>query len=79
MTIAEGPRAKPDCGFVRANDIRAARRQVQISVMLIFVIACAATALGLLTRLDRPVPMRGSAAVALSGHQVAGTLLDIRR
>ncbi|MCI0599694.1 MAG: hypothetical protein L0Y50_03815 [Beijerinckiaceae bacterium] len=79
MPIADNPGQTADAGFVRAYDARAARRQFQVSIVLVLVLAFAATALSLLTRLDRPVNMGRSAPIALRGTQVAGTLLDIRR
>lgn len=43
-----------DAGFVRTYDMQAARRQLEVSVILILVMAGSAIALGLMTRLDRP-------------------------
>jgi hypothetical protein len=44
----------PDTGFVHAYDARAAKRQVQISVALVIILAFAAAAIGVLAQLERP-------------------------
>jgi hypothetical protein len=78
MSIADRFDHGSDAGFVRAYDAQAARRQFQISIVLVAVLALAAVVLGLLVRLDRPsVPERSSAIIMSSPH-LAETLLDIR-
>ena len=52
MSIANHFDHRRDAGFVRSYDLRAARRQFQVSLILILVMAGAAIALGLMTRLD---------------------------
>lgn len=69
---------RSDAGFIRAYDVHAARRQFQISIVLVTVLALAAVALGMLARIDRPIPEGRSSAVTASGFHVAETLLDIR-
>jgi len=54
MSIADHFYHAPDAGFVRSYDSKAARRQFQVSVVLILVLALAAFALGLLVRFDQP-------------------------
>jgi hypothetical protein len=54
MSIADHFYHAPDAGFVRTYDSQAARRQFQISVALIVILAVAAFALGLLVRFDAP-------------------------
>jgi len=54
MSIADDFDHKSDAGFVRAYDARAARRQFQVSSMLVLVLALAAIALGILTQLAPP-------------------------
>lgn len=54
MSIADHFYHTPDAGFVRTYDSQAARRQFQVSVALILVLALAAFALGLLVRFDEP-------------------------
>jgi hypothetical protein len=77
MMIADHFDHRSDAGFVRAYDARAARRQFQISIVLVAVLALAAVALGMLAHLDRPTtPGRSSAVTATIPH-VAETLLDI--
>lgn len=44
----------PDAGFVHAYDARAAKRQLQISIALVFVLAFAAAVIGFLAQLDFP-------------------------
>lgn len=55
MSIADHFFHAPDAGFVRTYDSQAARRQFQVSVALILILAVAAFALGLLVRFDEPV------------------------
>lgn len=54
MSIADHFYHAPDAGFVRSYDSKAARRQFQVSIVLILVLALAAFALGLLVRFDQP-------------------------
>ncbi|MGH6795149.1 MAG: hypothetical protein ACREDH_08115 [Methylocella sp.] len=70
MPIADKFERKSDAGFVSAYGARAARRQFQVSSLLVLVLALAAIALGILTG-------RSSAARPGSPH-IAETLLDIR-
>lgn len=64
MTILDPLDHRSDAGFVRAYDARAARRQFQISILLILILALAAIAVGLLTRIDRPVLAGWSVAIS---------------
>ncbi len=52
MSIADHFDHTPDAGFIRTYDVQTARRQFQVSMLLIFVLALAAFALGLLVRFD---------------------------
>lgn len=45
MSIADHFDHKPDVGFVRSYDLQAARRQLQVSLMLLAVMVVAALAL----------------------------------
>jgi hypothetical protein len=54
MSIADHFRHVPDAGLVRSYDPQAARRQFQISLVLIMTLVLAAFALGLLVRFDAP-------------------------
>jgi flagellar biogenesis protein FliO len=54
MSIADHFYHAPDAGFVRAYDSQAARRQFQVSLALILILALAAFALGMLVRFDEP-------------------------
>jgi hypothetical protein len=78
MSIADNFDRKPEAGFVRAYDIRAARRQFQVSLALVLVLGVAAIALGFLTQLDRPLATGRLRAAAPGNLPVAETLLDIR-
>ena len=78
MSIADNFDHKSDAGFVRAYDARAARRQFQVSSMLLLLLALAAIALGMMTRLAPPVTSGRSAAVKPGSNHIAETLLDIR-
>jgi len=78
MSIADNFDHKSDAGFVRAYDARAARRQFQVSSMLVLVLALAAIALGVATRLAPPIATGRSSAIKPSGPHIAETLLDIR-
>ena len=52
MPIADQFDPRSDAGFVRSYDLRSARRQFQVSLLLIVVMAGAALALGLVTRFE---------------------------
>ncbi|HLH10567.1 MAG TPA: hypothetical protein VKV77_01670 [Methylovirgula sp.] len=67
MSIADHFDHAPDAGFVRSYDSQAARRQFQISLVLILILTLAAFALGLLVRFDEPA---GSNAPAPATHDV---------
>ncbi|WP_020174093.1 hypothetical protein [Methyloferula stellata] len=54
MSIADHFDHTPDAGFIRTYDSQTARRQFQVSVVLIVVLALAAFALGMLVRFDEP-------------------------
>lgn len=67
MSIADHFDHTPDAGFVRDYDSSSARRQLKVSVMLIVVIAIAASALGFLVRFDSATDDRvGGAPLAPS-------------
>jgi hypothetical protein len=78
MSIADHFRRVPDSGFVRSYDRYAARRQFQISLALILILALAAFVLGLLVRFDPPPAQ--TAPAPISPHEVhfAGSLVDFR-
>ena len=78
MSIADNFDHKSDAGFVRAYDARAARRQFQVSSILVLVLALSAMALGILTLLAPPVATGRSVAVKPVIPHIAETLLDIR-
>jgi hypothetical protein len=78
MSIADNFDHKSDAGFVRAYDARAARRQFQVSGILVVVLALAAIALGMLTQLAPPIATGRSSAVKPGSPHIAETLLDIR-
>jgi hypothetical protein len=77
MLSADHPDHRSDAGFVRAYDAQAARRQFQISIILVAVLALAAAALGTLARIDRPAAMGWSSGAGAGSPHVAETLLDI--
>ncbi|MGH6838219.1 MAG: hypothetical protein ACREDT_05375 [Methylocella sp.] len=77
MAIAGDFDDMSDAGFVRAYDARGARRQVQISTMLVLVLALAAIVLGISTLLP-PIAAGRSIAARPSRPHIAETLLDIR-
>ncbi len=52
MSVADHFDHIPDAGFIRSYDAHMARRQFQVSMILIIVLALAAFALGLLVRFD---------------------------
>jgi hypothetical protein len=78
MSVAGHFDHAPDAAFVRAYDKQTARRQFQISLILILVLTFAAFALGFLVRLDagknesvKPSPMR------VDHVQFAGSLRNV--
>ena len=60
MSIADHFDHTPDAGFIRNYDSGSARRQFKVSVMLIVVIAIAASALGFLVRFDQSAQDRAA-------------------
>ncbi|QXX75078.1 hypothetical protein [Methylovirgula sp. HY1] len=68
MSIADHFYHAPDAGFVRTYNSQAARRQFQVSVALILILAGAAFALGLLVRFDGP---------ASGAHQEPSKMHDV--
>ena len=54
MSVADNFDQVPDAGFVRAYDSQAARRQFQVSLVLIVVLAIATFVLGILVRFEQP-------------------------
>ncbi len=84
MSIADHFYHAPDAGFVRSYDSQAARRQFQVSLALILILALAAFALGMLVRFDdpaagmRPVPAKIHAVHHFAGVDFAGIKADIR-
>ncbi|MGH6857219.1 MAG: hypothetical protein ACRECP_06160 [Methylocella sp.] len=78
MSIADNFDPKSDAGFVRAYDARAARRQLQVSIVLVLVLGLAALALGILTQLAPPIAAGRSSAAKPSSPHIAESLLDIR-
>ena len=70
MSIADHFDHTPDAAFIRNYDSGAARRQFNVSLILILVIAIAATALGMLVRFDSPsfsLGQQGSAVQPMAG------------
>ena len=63
MSIADHFEQAPDASFVRKYDAGSARRQLNVSLMLVVVIAVAASALGLLVNFDQPKASDGAAPV----------------
>ncbi len=78
MSIADNFDHTCDAGFVRAYDARSARRQFQVSSMLVIVLALAAIALGILTLLSPPITTGRSSATRPGSPHIAQMLLDIR-
>jgi Tfp pilus assembly protein PilN len=54
MAVVDHFKHKTDAGFVRTYDAQAARRQFQVSVLLVFILAIAVFALGVLVRFNVP-------------------------
>jgi len=78
MSIADHFYHAPDAGFVRTYDSQAARRQFQISVALIVILAAAAFALGLLVRFDVPNSATQPAPAKMHPVHFAQLMSDIR-
>ncbi len=78
MSIADRFEPRRDAGFVRSYDFEAARRQLQVSLILIAVMAGAALALGLVARFGPLDPQSSPAARHGRGAAIAETLLDNR-
>jgi hypothetical protein len=78
MSIADHFDHVADAGFVRSYDSRAARRQFQVSLVLITILTISAFALGFLVRFDPPSNV-SQAPAAVTSHDVhfAGVLPDL--
>ena len=76
MSIADHFDHAPDAGFVRSYDLRSARRQFQVSLILIVVLTISAFALGLLVRFDPPAGVSQAPAAAHDVH-FAGVMPDL--
>ena len=73
MSIADHFEHAPDAGFVRNYDSSSARRQFNVSLILIVVIAVAASALAFLVRFDQPTD-RSAAGVTPVAPSYVGSL-----
>jgi hypothetical protein len=78
MSVADNFDQIPDAGFVRAYDSQAARRQFQVSLVLILVLAVAAFVLGLLVHFDQPSETVKPTPVKAHEVHFAGTLSNVR-
>jgi hypothetical protein len=74
MSIADHFDHAPDAGFVRSYDLRSARRQFQVSLILIVVLTVSAFALGFLVRFDPPTGISQAPAAAHDVHFAGVTL-----
>ena len=78
MSIADHFYHTPDASFVRSYDSHAARRQFQVSVALILILALAAFALGMLVRFDDPSAMGRPSPSKIHDVHFAAVTSDIR-
>ncbi len=78
MSIADRFDHTPDAGFVRSYDSQTARRQFQISLVLILILTAAAFALGLLVRFDEPAGSVNPSPTTAHEVHFAGSLTDFR-
>ena len=74
MSIADHFEQAPDARFIRAYDGSVARRQFNLSLTLIVVIALAATALAFLVRFDNPGSHEPAVAAMSAPPAYAGHL-----
>ncbi|MDR3408657.1 MAG: hypothetical protein P4L68_09175 [Methylovirgula sp.] len=77
MSIADHFDHAPDAGLVRSYDLRSARRQFQVSLILIVVLTVSAFALGLLVRFDPPAGVSQTPAAATHDVHFAGVMPDL--
>jgi hypothetical protein len=77
MSVADNFDQIPDAGFVRAYDSQAARRQFQVSVVLIVVLAVAAFFLGILVRFEQPIETMKPVPVKTNEVHFAGSLSKV--
>ncbi|MGA3304340.1 MAG: hypothetical protein ABSC72_13805 [Methylovirgula sp.] len=78
MSIADHFYHAPDAGFVRSYDSHAARRQFQVSVALILILALAAFALGMLVRFDDPAAQNQPSRSKIHDVHFAAVASDFR-
>lgn len=74
MSIADNFDHESDAGFDRAYDARVARRQFQVSIMPVLVLALPAIALGIVTPLAPPGCRRGVFGVQREQHSHRGNV-----
>ncbi|MEA2834507.1 MAG: hypothetical protein QOG66_2709 [Methylobacteriaceae bacterium] len=55
MSIANNFDRSPDAGFTRSFDAESARRQFQLSLVLVLILAVATLMLGVMIRFDTPI------------------------
>jgi hypothetical protein len=55
MSITNNFDRLPDAGFTRSFDVQSARRQFQLSLVLVLILAVATFMLGLMIRFDTPI------------------------
>jgi hypothetical protein len=77
MSVADIFDQIPDAGFVRAYDSQAARRQFQVSVALIVVLAIAAFFVGILVRFEQPVETMKPVPIKMQQVRFAGSLSQV--
>jgi hypothetical protein len=77
MSVADNFDQIPDAGFVRSYDSQAARRQFQVSLVLILVLAVAAFVLGVLVRFEQPSVSLKSAPIKAHEVHFAGRLSEV--
>ncbi len=78
MSIADRFDPTPDAGFVRFYDPRTARRQFQVSLALVVILATAAFALGFLLPFDEPPQRVGPRPSAHEAHFAMARAIDER-
>jgi hypothetical protein len=76
MSVADNFDQIPDAGYVRAYDSQAARRQFQVSLVLIVILAVAAFVLGILFRFEQPTETAKPGPVKTHQVHLAGSLVE---
>jgi hypothetical protein len=77
MSLASNFDRTPDAGFSRSFDVQSARRQLQLSVILVLILAVATFMLGAMIRFDAPLSASISPITPVETHYAGDRLVQL--